>query len=69
MIFVLCNQCEKTFKLAKDLEFHVKNVHKKKKTYCDECGEVFKMIQDLQIHMKSVHKGWKCDQCGKRMNI
>ena len=26
------------------------------------------MKNDLKVHMTQVHKGWKCNQCGKRLN-
>ncbi|KAK0175698.1 hypothetical protein PV327_009427 [Microctonus hyperodae] len=66
-----CIHCDKTFKTAKILITHIKNIHLKNKIIqCLDCGLNFKSKIRLRYHMMAVHnrlKGTtKCSQCSKR---
>ena len=74
-----CDFCEKSFRLSKSLEEHVKIAHEgmKFEIKCDNCDKVFESSKCLKKHTRRFHgkiKGKKegknptsrkCDQCDK----
>ena len=64
-----CNQCNKCFTSACNLNVHKKTVHYQfKDQICDKCEYIRGRISDLKAHSKYVHerrKEQKCDTCAK----
>ena len=49
----VCNYCHKTFRLWRDLDGHVNNVHLKIRPYvCHKCKKGYGQKRTLQMHMK-----------------
>ena len=59
----------KTFGSAKNLQSHIKSVHKDVKNHkCETCGKAFNLLESLKTHILSFHggvKNHKCDTCNK----
>ena len=68
----LCNECGKTYRNAKSLKRHKKDVHLNEKNgghLCNECGKQYKNTQHLNRHKRAVHlkemKTYTCPICKK----
>lgn len=63
------HNCEKSFKLRKELRSHLESHSKKIKAYCDVCGRAFKSKNLFRRHYLSMHaenRIHKCPKCPKR---
>lgn len=61
-----CNDCEKSYKLAKFLEHHINKCHSKGKIFkCPRCDSDFSDERTLTSHMQNIHDGFPCSQCEK----
>ena len=65
----LCDICETTFSLKRNLKRHKKVIHEGKKLYpCKICQKTFSVTKYLERHISVVHegqKGYVCDSCGR----
>ena len=62
-----CQQCEKTFKWAVDLQLHIKSVHEGLKTKCPHCDYQTNYKSSIRSHMATKHgiSNIKCNNCDK----
>ena len=64
-----CEQCGKSFSLAKNLKRHIRSAHEDHKNYeCEQCGRNFTMEQTLRRHFLTIHEKQnivQCDKCDK----
>jgi KRAB domain-containing zinc finger protein len=64
-----CDQCMKTFKSVKGLDYHMKTSHSDERPFaCDKCEFRAKQSGLLQRHIERIHKklyNHMCNHCGK----
>ena len=65
-----CDQCNKTFSIATNLQQHIKTVHTTgPDKECPDCKQKFKNKKSLASHRRNKHndrkKKYICDECGK----
>ena len=63
------DSCGKSFSTYGNLNQHIREVHKKLKSYrCDVCDKLFARNTDLKKHVNTIHKKlkpYRCDVCDK----